>query len=239
MMTAFIFFRNISFLIILTWILASCGKSPSGGGIGVQENLRPNREGNYLISFQPLNSSLAGMTDAKGSIQIKEDHFTVAIDVKNAPALTMHAQNLYFTDFCPDESHDSNFDGYLDHFEVTRALGKVLIPLDDNLSTQEAGIEGKPSSDILGQYTYQKDESLFNILTDLYEPDLDPKDQIRKLFASDYFSLEGKVVMIFGVQEEAYLPGSIRSLGDVSDRASLPIACGKITRTLLGSTETL
>ena len=230
MMKPFNYSRNLSLSLIFVLACASCGKSSSGGGMGIQENLSRTQEGKYRIDFHPLNPSLAGMTDANGLMQVKGDQFSLAIEVRSAPALSMHAQQMYFSDFCPDESHDTNFDGNLDQLELSMALGKVLLPLDDDLSSQQAGAEVSPVSDYLGQYKYEKEASLLKILTDLYGPDLDPKDQLRKLQSTDNFTLEGKVIVLFGVSEETYLPGSIRSLGVSSDRASLPIACGKVIR---------
>ncbi len=230
MIAPFNFSINLSLFLFFVLACSSCGKSSSGGGIGIQENTARTQEGKYRIDFQPLNPSLAGMTDALGFLQVKGDQFSLAIEVRNAPALSMHAQQMYFSDFCPDESHDTNYDGNLDPLELSMALGKVLLPLDDDLSSQQAGAERSPISDYLGQYKYDKEESLLKILSDLYGPDLDPKDQLRKLQPTDVFTLEGKVVVLFGVQEETYLPGSIRSLGNASDRASLPIACGKVIR---------
>jgi hypothetical protein len=65
----------------------------------------------------------------------------------------------------------------------------------------------------------------------LQSPDLNPRDELIKLNASEDLKLEGKVIIVQGIPQDIYLPGSIRVIQPDTDRAALPIACGKIVRT--------
>ena len=76
------------------------------------------------------------------------------------------------------------------------------------------------------------------MLADLNAPDLNLQDQIIKLIPGHDLKLEGKVIVIDGVSQDDYLPGSIQSIGSNSDRKSLPIACGVINRSVLEDSET-
>ena len=76
------------------------------------------------------------------------------------------------------------------------------------------------------------------MLADLNAPDLNLQDEIVKLIPGHDLKLQGKVIVIEGVSQDDYLPGSIQSIGSNSDRKSLPIACGIIKRAILEDSET-
>jgi len=173
----------------------------------------------------------------KAKIQMLADYFSVSMRVKYSPAATVHSQNVYLSSECPTEKHDANNDGFIDSLEAASVLGEVLIPLDDDLGSQEEGRGVFPESDALGSYTYYKETSFSKMMADLFSPDLDTEDNLRKLQVGQEFVLEGKVIVLFGVREEVYLPGSVRSIGQNSDRAFLPIACGKLTRAVPEESE--
>lgn len=195
-------------------------------------------EGRYTVKFYSLNSALAGNSNAEGRIQIVGDKIAVGINMKDSPARTQHAQTIYEGSECPSEVHDTNSDGFIDPIEASKILGQVLIPLDGDLNGQLAGIETFPVSNFQGNYSYYKEGELSQLLTDLKSEDLDLKDELKKMSEKDELKLEGKVIVIQGISDDTYLPGSIRTFEGVSDRASLSIACGKIVRTMIDESET-
>lgn len=226
-------------------MLASCGQSSSGGGKGngsknpyVENPQELGITGRYIAKFKSLNSSVAGITTGEAKIQVIGDQITVAVDVKDSPANTVHTQMIYAANECPTEAHDTNSDGFIDPVEASKVLGKVLIPLDSDLNTQLDGIQEFPSSNFLGNYSYYKEGILSSLIADLQAPDQDDKDELGKLDTKEELKLEGKVIVIQGVASDTYLPGSVRTFEGASDRATLSIACGQITRVMLDDSET-
>lgn len=224
-------------LLFTLMFIASCSKHSSGGGQSLSTLETPSVSGNYSVHFTALNSSVSGLTQAEGKMHLVGDQFSVYLLVKDTASLTVHQQNIYYASECPSEKHDLNDDGFIDSLELSKLVGQVLIPLDDNISNQDEGIQLYPHSDAFGSYLYTKEDSFIRMVSDLFSPDLNSKDNIRKLSPDQSFILDGKVVILFGIQEDLYLPGSVQSVGDESERSSLPIACGVIKRSRKKETE--
>ena len=188
-------------------------------------------EGKYEVKFSALNTSVAGMTEAKATIHVIADQISVGLEVKDSPATTIHSQFIYTASECPTELNDSNNDGFIDPVEAAKVLGSILIPLDGDLNAQEDGMTIFPTANGVGSYSYYQEADFLRLVADLQSPDLNPKDEFIKLNGREDLKLEGKVIIIQGIPEESYLPGSIRVIQPDTDRAALPIACGKIIRT--------
>ncbi len=195
-------------------------------------------EGRYEVTFSPLNSSVSGITEGKAKIRIIADKISVSVEMTDSPAKAIHSQFIYTASECPTEIHDINNDGFIDQVEAAKVLGSILIPLDGDLNSQEQGEAQFPWSDSLGNYSYYQEGELSNLLADLAAPDLNLQDEIVKLIPGHDLKLQGKVIVIEGVSQDDYLPGSIQSIGSNSDRKSLPIACGIIKRAILEDSET-
>lgn len=244
--TIFKQFSSLVFGACVMSMLTSCGNSSSGGGETSKRAKNPVKQpqeelgitGRYVAKFKSLNSSVAGVTYAEGKIQVMGDQITVAMDVKDSPANTVHSQMIYAATECPSEAHDTNNDGFIDPIEASKVLGQILIPLDGDLNTQADGIQEFPTSNFMGKYTYYKEGVLSSLVADLQAPDMDTKDELTKLEPTEDLKLEGKVIVIQGVSSDIYIPGSVRTFEGASDRATLSIACGKITRVMLEDSET-
>lgn len=237
-------FNQLASLIIGFWmmtIFTSCNDHHVKSGAGIEKKTLEELtiDGNYEVAFLPLNSSVSGITNAKASIRIIADTMMVSLEVKDSPALTIHPQYVYNSHVCPEEVHDTNFDGFIDSSEAAKVLNEILIPLDGDLNSQEDGMEYFPIADTLGNYKYSQEGYLPELISDLHLPDLNLKDGLTKLASHQNLKLEGKAVVILGIQEEVYLPGSIRNIGTNSDRSSLPIACGIIKRKLLPESDSI
>jgi hypothetical protein len=245
--TIFKQFSSLVFGACVMSMLASCGNSSSGsrsgGGKRGNNPVQQPEEalgitGRYVAKFKSLNSSVAGVTNAAANIQVMGDQITVAMDVNDSPVNTVHSQMIYSATECPTEVHDTNNDGFIDPIEASKVLGQILIPLDADLNSQFEGIQEFPSSNFMGNYNYYKEGVLSSLISDLQVPDMDEKDQLTKLTSTEELKLEGKVIVIQGVSNDIYLPGSVRTFEGTSDRATLSIACGKITRVMLEDSET-
>ena len=214
--------------------LSSCGGShvATGGGNAAKNPIlfTEKIEGKYKVIFKSLNSSVSGNTSAAAKIEIFDDKISVDLKAKDAPSNTFHPQAIYNANTCPTEVHDVNNDGFIDPIEAYKVIGEALIPLDSNLNSQEEGSEEFPITDSLGNYFYEQSAVFSTMLADLKMMDLNQYDHLSKLPQGEKFKLEGKVVMILGVAEDVYLPGSIQNLQNISARVALPIACGKIER---------
>ena len=245
-MTTPVIYKQIASLVFgacVMSMLVSCSKSSSGGGEKAKDNYRIDPvelglTGRYIAKFRSLNSSVAGVTAAEAKIQVVGDQITVSMAVKDSPASTIHSQFIYSASECPTEAHDTNSDGFIDPIEASKVLGKILIPLDADLNSQAEGSQDYPQSNFLGTYTYYKEGVLSNLIADLRSPDQDEKDEVGKISADEELKLEGKVIVIQGIANEVYLPGSVRTFEGLSDRATLSIACGKITRVMNDESET-
>ncbi len=198
----------------------------------------PQIEGRYQVTFLPLNSSVSGITSGSAKIRIIANKIAVSVEITDSPAKAIHSQFIYTASECPTELHDINKDGFIDQVEAAKVLGSILIPLDGDLNFQEQGEAHFPWSDSLGNYSYYQEAEFSNMLADLNAPDLNLQDEIVKLIPGHDLKLQGKVIVIEGVSQDDYLPGSIQSIGSNSDRKSLPIACGVIHRAILEDSET-
>lgn len=224
--------------------LAGCGRNTGPGASDKkQDRADPiveelKLEGKYEVKFSPMNSSVSGFTSAKGKFHLVADKIQTEITVKDAPAKNANFQFIYTGTECPTEAHDTNSDGFIDALEAAKVVGKILIPLDADLDSQLAGSDAFPISDSLGGYVYFKEGSISKLVSDLKVPDMDIKDELAKLALKEDLKLEGKVVLIQGVPEGVYLPGSVRTFGQLSERSTLSIACGKIKRVMNPETPT-
>jgi hypothetical protein len=196
-------------------------------------------EGRYQAQLKPVNTAVGGFSTGKVDIQIMADNINVQIKMKDTPSSTMHSQFIYSAEECPSYQHDSNDDGFVDPLEAAKVIGPILIPLDGDLDSQHSGIEIFPVSDALGYFHYYKEGTLSKLLADLKSVDDVMTDEIIKLEPQTDLKFEGKVIVIQGIHEDAYLPGSVRGIGMTSERSGLTIACGKIQRVMLDDTQTV
>ena len=211
-------------------LLAGCSKKNTNNNRSTSAFSESVIEGHYTAKFKPLNTSITGNVAGKAKIQAMENHFSVAIEMRDIPAATRHLQAIYNDSECPTELHDKNGDGFVDSFEINESYQGMLIPLDGDLSAQQSGFDYFPQSNSQGLYVYYQETDLDLLLDDLLQTDTNIDDDFQKWDRSKQMLLEDKIIIIHGVADDVYLPGSVRSFGTYSDRASLPIACAKIIR---------
>jgi hypothetical protein len=208
--------RPFFLTLCLLTVLISCGgdKDSDDEEAQQEEDTTQETEGSYRADLVPLNTSVAGSTVGSFKIRIFGDEFRVRADVENSPN-TFHPQFIHTGHNCPGPGADTNIDGVVSFNESIAITGDAIIPLDNNLSTQKAG-GIYPVAGAMGGYTYFEITSLVKMLSDLRLADPDPNDALTKLGADEPLNLVGKTIVVYGI------PGN----------KNMPIACGKIVRTV-------
>lgn len=187
-------------------------------------------EGIYRAILKPLNDNTTPGTKGTVEVRIAGDDFFVEARVSDAPVGVKHVQNIFSGSKCPDESSDLNQDGIIDISEALPFAGKILIPLDSDLSEQFDGIEYGPIANNAGNYIYRRGTTLSRVLAGLRSVDPDPRDLIIKLKPEEELNLSGRVVMVHGIKHTQPLPKEISGYGPFTAEQSLPIACGVLER---------
>ncbi len=242
-------FTSLVFGACVMSMLASCGggvKSGAGETGERPRNTNPIVEdvpeelglvGRYVVEFDSMNSQTGGNIASEAMLQVMGDQIVVHLDVKDSLPNTAHSQFIYSGTECPSvHTHDTNADGYIDPIEASAVIGDILVPLDTNIDGQELGQNEFEAANMFGRYNYKIEGVLSALLADLHAPDLNPNDEVAKLKANEKFKLEGKVIVVQGVAQTEWLPGSIRTHEGTSDRGSLIKACGKIKRVIFNGT---
>jgi hypothetical protein len=179
--------------------------------------------GSYRVRLDPVNPQFGNNLSADFEVEVQGENLQVNLDVKGAPASIMHAQHIHGGSACPTQADDTNNDGVLDITETQAVVGEVIIPLDADLSSPDAGKEEYPVADDKGDYVYAEETVVSSLLNDLND---------------NAFELAGKPVVIHGIAADTALPETVDAAGADSPHELLPIACGIIERTDDGGTTT-
>lgn len=218
-------------LIAMLNIFVACGSGDDDDD-SAQNEQQPEEQtdaGIYQAPLTALNISVGGNPTGTATIEISGDAVEADVVLRNAQS-TVHAQFIYTGTRCPVAQDDINADGFIDYQEAKVAAGQILIPLDNELSSQAAG-GAFPTGSF---YSYDELTSLTQMLADLTAPDPNPADDIAKLPPASGLNLAGRVVVIHGVRESVDLPATVAGAGTVSPEKVLPIACGKFVRVAEG-----
>lgn len=184
-----------------------------------------------LAKFETINTHVNGTLAGSSTFYKKGDLITVYNRLFAGAPSAWHMQNIYTGNRCPVAEDDTNMDGIIDIKEGNEVLGKILIPLDSDINSQMAGYRVFPVADMYGSYFYEKDGSFRALLSDLRKPDPDPFDNIVKLSGDEALQIEGKVVVIHGINETfVHLPETVQSEMDLPAWKTIPIACGILRR---------
>ena len=223
------------FIILLTFcFLAACGSADeeAEGAKDIQEEEDreiQQEEGSYRAILRPVNPDIE---EGRGmaNITIRNNTFAVQVKLDKSPSNVLHPQNIYMGTSCPNWNNDTNNDGFIDVNEGKTSYGKILIPLDGNLSSQLEGQGLHPVSNRFGTYVYRRSTSRADIMSDLRAVDLGLSSDFIKLGPNRPLNLSGKVLVVHGVQGYLDLPATVGSAWGEPSYRTLPIACGKILR---------
>jgi hypothetical protein len=218
--------RHFIFNLLFLTLLSACGK-----GFEEEETLSFETipSGLYTVNFYPLNQRV-GPYLGLGKISHLDNQFWTQIKIYGPSSSTMHMQLLHQKADCPDLSHDLNHDGYLDMTEVFAEAGKILIPLDGNLSSQLKGFTKFPfMKKKRNFYFYSNAADGRMLLRDLRSVEDVSSLHLVKLGALEEINLSQRVIIIYGIPDAHALPQTVKSFGLFTPQAGLPVACGKIS----------
>jgi hypothetical protein len=219
------------FLIFCQLLLMSCSKREKRNLTEANSDFSLHESepmGQYLAVLKPLNEQVSGKVTGAMTLSREEDELIGDVRFSGGPltAKVIHSQSVHSGRRCPTLEDDINNDGFIDGVEGEIVYGKILIPLDGDLNSQRMGGGIYPIADDFGSYVYSQLASYEKFKTDLYEIDLDPKDQVMKIKEGDIISFSDKAVVIFGISKSADLPDSVASNTRFGKFQSFPIACG-------------
>jgi hypothetical protein len=204
-------------------ILAGCGK-----GFEANQNATEDlRVLEYHANLLPLNPKY-GVYRGWMRLSITENQFWARVKVSGPKTQVMHGQHIHVSNRCPQMSDDTNQDGFIDFMEVINVSGPILIPLDANLTTQQKGIFDFPRMRRQPFYYYSEATKLDWLMDDLWRDDVIRDDYITKLRPGSKLQLERRAVIIYGIDEDQYLPSTVRSSPGYPGHRTFPIACGQV-----------
>lgn len=215
--------------------LVSCGENARSSKGQVSQNGQEataaanEDEGTYTAVLKGLNTDLVGNVSGHAKLSIIDGKLMIAMEVDGAPSEMVHVQHIHAADKCPTMDADVNEDGFLDVIEGVPAYGPILVSLDGDLSDEMAGADGFPMADRTGSYFYSQTVSYHDLMEHLTAPDQMPDDAFVKL-EGDRLNLAGRHIVVHGVPANTNLPDSVASLHGIPNHATLPIACGEITK---------
>lgn len=224
-------------LLLMSLTLLACSKS-GGSGAGLPESVTPSIDnleiemnGIYQAILKPVNAKIAG-NYLNGSLNLvrEGDEFIADVRLSGGPKSVLHTQSIHIGERCPDERDDLNNDGFIDAEEGIQVYKEILIPLDDDLSSQRIGLGIFPVSDAYGYYFWSRTVSFEKMMNDLFEEDINFADDYVKLNTGKSLLNSGKVVVITGIPSGEFLPDTVQGRGRQSAHEALPIACGVIRK---------
>lgn len=206
-------------------VLGSCGKdSDDKSSLGVTsfaEKEEPMKEGEYVAFLRTINSSVNGYIPfGRAELSLKEDELKVVTYLDDDQRV-MHIQRIHTGNRCPTLEDDLNKDGYIDIVEAEKSLGEVILPLDNDLSSREAG-EGKYP--IGSSFTYTRSVKWSGLIEDLQRP----YKEGYMVLEEDQLNLENRVILIHGTSYSSLVPNTLATHDGIEPHLSVPIACGII-----------
>lgn len=179
----------------------------------------------YIAELQPMNTKLTGLqTTGQAKFQINNDELVITINVKDAPANTVHWQHFHGLDgtavaACATADADKNGDGIVDLIETEPASGTTMVPFDTKPAAMDVAHGEYPTASADGTYAYRSVVSLKELTA-----------AFSKAFNGQDLNLDKRVVLIHGVPADTKLPATVQSLGPIPAHVTVPIACGQIKR---------
>lgn len=230
---------NMIFMLIFSSILVSCGDSSSSGsgnsGTQSEEGDREaeslavdgsNIQGRYLAKFTTLNPHVVGTIPGSAQLIREDNRLSAFVRLFAGSPSIAHFQNVHAGTRCPTINDDTNGDGFLDIQETMNVVGPVIIPLDWDIGSQLSANRSWPKAFPNGSYEYMKVTRFDRFWDDLKSEDRNPNDNITKLQPDEGLQLNGKVVIIQGVDETKTLPETVAGYDRWKNFQTLPIVCG-------------
>lgn len=224
--------------ILATLLFVSCGKKSDdktssfqqseNNDVQQEEIVFPsdgsNIEGNYIARFTTLNPHVNGTVPGSVIFSRDKDRVFFYLRLFAGYPKAWHQQKIYEGSRCPTIADDANGDGFIDIVEAEAVLGKVLIPLDADISSQKSGRNFYPLGDPSGSYYYERTTSFSRMFRDLKDKK-NETEEYKKLAVDEGFSIAGRAVMVQGVTAEVEIPETVASTSRYRAFQTLPITC--------------
>ena len=219
-------------MVLICLFLLSCSKDNSTTNFHrpTVEHLETEINGSYHALLAPINKTVSGhLNGALGVVKENKELF-ISVRFSNGPRSVLHNQNIHIGNRCPSEVDDLNADEYIDAEEGSKIYKEIIIPLDDDISSQRMGGGTYPISDEFGYYIWSRSASMEKVIEDLLQEDIHLTDDFAKIRKNQSLTLIGKVIVITGIPETSSLPATVRGRGRLTPHQALPVACGIIRR---------
>ena len=219
--------NRILIFLLLMLVISSCGKDSDSGSTFLRQEQQGDLKGSYKAVLRPMNSTTSGWIPY-GNVEISVDENNIAVTtyLDDDQSVT-HVQSIHEGKKCPTIADDKNKDGVIDAIEAGPVVGKVLIPLDGDISSQTSGDKVHP---IGSSFTYQRKAPLDAMMSDLYSASEVSNNSVRKLKSGETFNLTGKVILIHGTSASNKLPSSVQPHNGLPSHLSVPVVCGILRR---------
>lgn len=222
--------KNASSILLGATLLSivACGNGIKNHSEPSSRSMLLTEAGHYQATLAPINAHLAGDVTGTALLKVRDDSLIVEVKVNGSPAQIIHAQNIHIADSCPTLASDVNKDGVIDAVEGQKNYGPIIIPLDFDLKTQTERVSKFPTADFSGNYYYQQNVSMAEMMKDLTNKDLNMRDNVIKIQST--LGLAGRQIVIYGVAANIELPATVKTIKGQNKHSSLPIACGSLTK---------
>lgn len=225
---------NLILLIFLSsGILFSCSKISDKSSKKMREKTEPleiKMFGTYQAFLSPINKNVSGHLNGTVALIREKEDLTIEVRLSGGPLSVLHTQSIHIGDRCPIEADDLNGDDYIDGEEGALVYKEIIIPLDDDISSQRMGGGIFPVTNEYGYYSWGRTTSFKKLMEDLREEDINLRDDYVKLERNKSLTMFGKVAVIMGVPDTTILPDSVMGRGRMRAHEALPVACGVIGR---------
>ena len=196
-------------------MLVACGSDDDDDATTVVVGSPDNEQREEGVFQTPpmvvVNNSIENNVKAVSKVEVDGDDVTFEIECMDAPENVIHKQYIHTGVTCPSIADDRNGDGIVDWEETQQVAGPVLLSMDRQIESSNDG--GFP---IGRRYNYVERASLTAIR------DILPQGEV--------FSLEGRVVIIYGVSPSTNLPDTVATNGDEPANVNIPISCAVINQ---------
>lgn len=225
------------FLVISTLIYFSCGRSHNSNNNNIQNQEEQQSTGDFQATIVPVNSAVINNVTSTNNFNITGNTLTAVMSVSGVSSNFMQKQNIHIGRACPSAADDINGDGFVDAVEAQNRSGGILIPLDNDLNTQDGGLNIYPQSGANGSYNYSEQASLSTMLQDLTAADNNPNDEVVKLAPGSVLNIDGATLELQGIPNTVNLPSSVAGLPGQTPHESFPVACGILRPVTGGGTS--
>jgi hypothetical protein len=215
--------------IILCLLFLSCGKTTNR--FENRENLQNGElQGFYRANLEAVNTRWRRVS-GRASFYLQGVQFYSKVNFHSGWGTTLHLQAIHEGSRCPLISDDLNRDGIIDFDEALRVSGRMLVPLDRDLKSQEGAFNQAPISNKKGHYLYSSAVSINLLLSDLKKKSIPRPSHLAKLGVKENLNISNRVVIVYGVPSKIKLPASVNTIKGFPSYMTIPLACGAINET--------